>query len=67
MAGRGFTSLPATCLFQQMGEFDIGSAFALIQQAIDFLQSVHLYGFIQATLVVLIASTALWMLAGKGT
>ncbi len=49
-----------------MGEIDIGGAFALIQQAIDFLQSVHLYGFMQATLVVLIASYAIWAVAGKG-
>lgn len=44
---------------------DIAGAIALIQQAIEFLQSTGLYGFLQATLVVMVASAALWLMAGR--
>jgi len=47
-------------------DLEIGDAIALIQQAIDLLQTTHLYGFMQATLVVMIAGYALWAVSGKG-
>ncbi|MCW5886900.1 MAG: hypothetical protein KIT07_02125 [Anaerolineales bacterium] len=44
---------------------DIAGAIALIQQAIEFLQTTGLYGFMQATLVVMVASVALYLIAGR--
>lgn len=52
--------------FQRIMDLEIGDAIALIQQAIDLLQTTHLYGFMQATLVVMIAGYALWAVSGKG-